>query len=1144
MAKTRSQRRRPVASTSTGAPAIPQDDPGPPVLPSPSPVPSEGGLPLSDAAVASDSQTVLEENTPLPSSPSGSVSGRAIPSTSSGASTQNAPFETPRSDARRDPSTSRSGRALSRSPDTNQSTVTQRMESIENRLEQLISLVSSRQPSVAHDRSARSSGTRPPSGNSWYANPGVEELMARQSAFLPLRESSAPSSGRPSSSSNHSHPYPSSDSRGGAHHPPEGQSPSDTNGDSIPLAAGRAPRERIPAGHRRRQRHGGSSSPSSSSSSSSSSDSDHRDGNESDDPSSSSSDTPRVRNTPLPRTPDEQLAGIYQQALEALAAPQRPDEPTSDYHRRVNAAVRSLSDNRRPGESDQEYQHRRVIWASMGSAHRERVAMANGIAEHQSAHAQPRANGPPSSSPPGSSLPSSDTASFSNTPTQSSQSSTDTSNHSNVPQSRFADADFETSSGSLHDPSYQPSQILPDPANFLLEQSGTQRRINELYQRENTLAPQAPFVNASGGIQVLTQQPIFLQASKEAARRIIEFYLSTPSPAQLAGRSTSLSKQLKIELPNKYHGDDDTIKFEDWLLDICQWLSLSGYSGPTYESERQNALGFMLDGRAKRWHKTVVATPRLDHPNWTFTEIIMQLHSRFITKVSAVKAADQYAAVKYSASRGVTGLYDDLLQAAQRMFQHPGEYDLKRKFIEKLPLEIKIPLVRTRGITAEEVDFRTLRDHAVNVDSTNGVSDKLGIGNDWLPYSSELKEAGTSRPSRDKKRNRDRRENLRDTTQRDRSDHKEREEDRPRQVVPVHKSSYPRQAAPQNQINTQDRDRRRCFTCGKTGHIAKDHDNGPRARALNLNAMAVPVNDQSEPSVSGQTSSSHHSKSSSHRSHRSGSHLSKSDFSRLDQYELDTASQSSLHSVSEYSDEPSTPVQMSRMDLTQESLAEHSSASSVIGMRAMTINLSANRPTKKPYKGEGKDANIYRAAMRRKKDSSVQPDRSQFSNLLTANVKINGHLAWTLFDSGCTGNMVSPEFVQAHKLKVFELEHPVMLQLGTKGSRSTINHGTNAELSIENGLTTVEYFDVVNLDQYDAVLGGPYLWPHGINLDFDHDVIRFRDWPSIKPFKNEKEASVPHAIETNPRKYGKTSNHATKAAPSGPAQSSVQPSAN
>ncbi|KAF9257629.1 hypothetical protein L218DRAFT_803370, partial [Marasmius fiardii PR-910] len=114
---------------------------------------------------------------------------------------------------------------------------------------------------------------------------------------------------------------------------------------------------------------------------------------------------------------------------------------------------------------------------------------------------------------------------------------------------------------------------------------------------------------------------------------------------------------------------------------------------------------------------------------------------------------------------------------------------------------------------------------------------------------------------------------------------------------------------------------------------------------------------------------------------------------------------------------------------------------------------------------------------------------------LSALIEINGLRAFALFDSGSTSDAISPDFAKQSKIRVFQLENPVTLQLGTKGSRSKINHGcvTSYKLSTtEKILESKTYFDIANVDRYDAVIGTVFMRRHGISLHFEDNSIRVK----------------------------------------------------
>jgi hypothetical protein len=107
---------------------------------------------------------------------------------------------------------------------------------------------------------------------------------------------------------------------------------------------------------------------------------------------------------------------------------------------------------------------------------------------------------------------------------------------------------------------------------------------------------------------------------------------------------------------------------------------------------------------------------------------------------------------------------------------------------------------------------------------------------------------------------------------------------------------------------------------------------------------------------------------------------------------------------------------------------------------------------------------------------------------LTAILNIGGVEAFTLFDSGCTIEALNPNFVRVAKIKIHQLAQQHSLQLGTIGSKAKFNFGTNAPVVYNNVKDNV-YFDVVNIDRYDAIVGTHFMRKHGIQLDFENNNI-------------------------------------------------------
>jgi hypothetical protein len=127
---------------------------------------------------------------------------------------------------------------------------------------------------------------------------------------------------------------------------------------------------------------------------------------------------------------------------------------------------------------------------------------------------------------------------------------------------------------------------------------------------------------------------------------------------------------------------------------------------------------------------------------------------------------------------------------------------------------------------------------------------------------------------------------------------------------------------------------------------------------------------------------------------------------------------------------------------------------------------------------------------------------------LTATVTIGGVEAFTLFDSGCTIEAMSPAFARLANIKVHQLADQHSLQLGTVGSKAKFNFGTSSKTSY-GGIEDNVYYDIINIDRYDAILGTSFMRKHGIQLDFEKDAILVRNnvAPSLTGGEDSEEFS-------------------------------------
>jgi hypothetical protein len=98
-------------------------------------------------------------------------------------------------------------------------------------------------------------------------------------------------------------------------------------------------------------------------------------------------------------------------------------------------------------------------------------------------------------------------------------------------------------------------------------------------------------------------------------------------------------------------------------------------------------------------------------------------------------------------------------------------------------------------------------------------------------------------------------------------------------------------------------------------------------------------------------------------------------------------------------------------------------------------------------------------------------------------------------------NLVPLMVVDQLKLRKTALTKPLTLQLAVSGSRGTLHHNVNARIVYQT-VDECHKFDVANIDNYDMILGTPFLFQHSVRLGFNPNSI-FIGSPKAKPLESD-----------------------------------------
>jgi hypothetical protein len=566
-------------------------------------------------------------------------------------------------------------------------------------------------------------------------------------------------------------------------------------------------------------------------------------------------------------------------------------------------------------------------------------------------------------------------------------------------------------------------------------------------------------------------------------------------PATAAMEGPQLTKLgIKVPLPDSYDGTSDLELFENWLAQLLGWFQMYNLDvdSPEIDRVRLQILRQQLKGRASSYFQQRSEESVNDRRPWTFVIAIRKIRDRFLYKSTALDAAFKFENLTQG-SRDVETLADDLKRYAERMTEPPAPYQVRRRLMQALKSDIAKWLISNQvtpeshsldGIVAaakavEESErynrgFQAQRVAPATQSNIYPSRDNKGkapmrpfrpiVGSSHPPQggaSANHRNGGSgARPAQHQAKP--------GTTG-----------PRPTfggNVPPVKEPKTPDPTYKRGGQVPPQQPRGSCYVCGSKDHWASYHTKqNPRGFAARvIDEDDHPEKDDQDVNVPQGDRSSENAEETTLAEKPEvvqEDYLEEPEFDELEGAQYDPDEYPEQYRWSDIEDDAQgygarlVPI---------EDLEEIRGTSLIQGMAAKVTPSKEN-----PLLNSQARRNIVRVAPQPKRDPKTQR---------TINVLLNigGVKADVLVDTGSTTNMMTPNFARVADTKAVELQTQMGLRLAVKGSGSKLNYGAWGRV-IADHIDVEEYFDIVNLDRHDVVLGTPFLWTQEVSPIFEED---------------------------------------------------------
>jgi Holliday junction resolvase RusA-like endonuclease len=114
----------------------------------------------------------------------------------------------------------------------------------------------------------------------------------------------------------------------------------------------------------------------------------------------------------------------------------------------------------------------------------------------------------------------------------------------------------------------------------------------------------------------------------------------------------------------------------------------------------------------------------------------------------------------------------------------------------------------------------------------------------------------------------------------------------------------------------------------------------------------------------------------------------------------------------------------------------------------------------------------------------IKDKARRFPDPIIIQIKINGQPMRALLDTRSMADFLSTTVADQLQLTRETYEKPIAVQLAVHGSRSKINCGTTVKFQYQT-INCDRRFNIANIDNYDAILGTPFLYQHQVAIGFN-----------------------------------------------------------